>query len=213
MSGDQLQSSRPAGHQRRYCVGAGLYHLCCCKFDRWPPTSPAPSRSDREALGAQRFLLGPPGGSFATSQSRHHCPPLPSPGMGQLGPLMQLVSCLCLWRLVYCSGRGWMSSHLGLRWTSSHPGLRWMSSHPGLRWMSSHPGLRWTFSRPDQRLVGLHPDAFQRLQLPGSQFGSTSVGEVIHMVRPWVLWVPAALGGEGRHGAGLTVPLSNDSSL
>ena len=30
----------------------------------------------------------------------------------------------------------------------------------------------------DQGLVGLHPDAFQRLQLPESWFGSTSVGEV-----------------------------------
>ena len=144
MSGDQLQSSRPAGPQRRYCRGAGLYHLRCCKFDQWPPASPVQSRSDREALGARRFLLWPPRGSFDTSWPRHYCPPLPSLGAGQLGPLRQLVSHLCLWRLVYCPGRGWMSFCLGLRW------------------MSFHPGLRWTFSCPDQRSVGLHPDASQR---------------------------------------------------
>ena len=195
MSGDQLQSSRPAGPQRQYCARVGLYHPHCCKFDRWPPASPVPSRSDRETLGAQRFLPQPPGGSFGTSRPRHHRLPLPSPGMGQLGPLRWLVSCLCLWKLVYCSGGEWMSFHLGSRW------------------MSSHPGSRWTFSCPDQRSVGLHPDALQRLQLLGSQFGSTLVGEVIHLVGPWVLWVPAALGGEGRHGAGLPVPLSSDSSL
>ena len=160
MSGDQLQSSRPTGPQRRYCARAGLYHLRCCKFDRWPPASPVQSRSDREALGAWRFLLWPPRGSFDTSQPRHYRPPLPSPGAGQPGPLRWLVSHLCLWRPVYCSGGGWMSFHLG---------------------------LRWTFSRPDQRLVGLHPDAFQRLQLPESRFGSTSVGEVICWVGPWVL--------------------------
>ena len=65
----------------------------------------------------------------------------------------------------------------------------------------------------DQRLVGFHPATFQRLQLPGSQFGLTSAGEVIHLVGPQVLWVPVALGGEGRPGAGPTVPVSSDSSL
>ena len=79
--------------------------------------------------------------------------------------------------------------------------------------MSFHPGLRWTFSHPDQRSVGFHPDNFQRLQLLGSQFGSSSVGEVVRLVRPQVLWVPVALGGEGRFGAGPTVPVSSDSSL
>ena len=167
-------------------MGVGLYHLRCCKFDRWPPASPAQSQSDREAVGARRFLLWPPRGSFGTSWPRHHHLPLPSLGAGQLGPLRWLVSHLCLWRPVYCSGRGWMSFH---------------------------PGLRWTFSCPDQRLVGLHPDAFQRPQWLGSQSGSASVGEIIRLVGPRVLWVPAALGGEGRHGAGLTVPLSSDSSL
>ena len=195
MSGDQLQSSRPTGPQRRYCTGAGLYHLHCCKFDRWPPILPVQSRSDREALGAQTFPLQPPRGSFGTNRSRQHHPLLLSPGADQLGPLRRFVSCLCLWRPVYCSGRGWMSFH------------------PGSRWMSFHPGLRWTFFHPNQRSVGLHPDVFQRLQLLGSQFGLTSVGEVICLVRPRVLWVPAALGGEGRPGAGPTVPLSSDSSL
>ena len=198
MSGNQLQSSRPTGPQRRYCTGVGLYHLRCCKFDRWPPALPALSQSDREALGAQRFLLRPPRGSFGTSRSRHHCPPLPSLGAGQPGPLR------------------WLASHLCLRWPVYCPGWRWMSFHLGLRQMSFHPGSRWTFSHPDQRSVGLHPDAFQRLQLLEVfyiQFGSTSVGEVIHLVGPWVLWVLTALGGEGRHGAGLTVPLSSDSIL
>ena len=169
MSRDQLQSSRPAGPPRRYCMGPGLYHLRGCKFDRWPPASPVQSQLDREALGAWRFLLWPPRGSFGTSQPRHYHPPLPSPGAGQPGPLRWLVSHLCLWRPVYCSGGGWMFFR------------------PGLRWMSFHPGLRWTFSCPDQRLVGLHPDASQRLQLPESRFGSTSVGEVIRWVGPQVL--------------------------
>ena len=88
-----------------------------------------------------------------------------------------------------------------------------MSFRLGLRWMSSHPGSRWTFSRPDQRSVGLHPDASQRLQLSGSQFGLTSVGEVIRLVRTRVLWAPVALGGKGRLGAGSTMPVSSGSSL
>ena len=171
VSGGQLQSSRPAGPQRRYCVGAGLYHPHGCKFDRGPPASPAPSRSDREALGAQRFLLWPHGGSFGTSWPRHHHLLLPSPGAGRQGLLRWLVSHLCLWRLVYCSGGGWMSFCLG---------LRWMTFHPGRRWMAFHPGSRWTFFHLDQGLVGLLPDASKRLQLPESQFGSTSVGEVNH---------------------------------
>ena len=195
MSEDQLQNSRPAEPQRPYCVGAGLYHPRCCKFGRWPPVSPVQSRSDREALGAQMFPPQPPRGSFGTNRSRHCHPLLPSLGAGQPGPLRQFVSRLCLWRPVYSSGR------------------RWMSFRPGSRWMCFRPGWRWTFCHPNQRSVGLHPDAFQRLQLPGSQFGSTSAGEVIHLVGPWVLWVPAALGGEGRPGAGPTVPLSSDSSL
>ena len=154
----------------------------------------SPDRIGRP-LGAQMFPLQPPRGFFGTNRSRCHRPLLPSLGVGQLGPLRQFASRLCLQRLVY--RLGW----------------RWMPFHPGSRWMSFHPGLRWTFSRPDQRLVGLHPDAFQRLQLPGSQFGSTSAGEVNCLVGPWVLWVSAALGGEGRPGAGPTVPVSSDSSL
>ena len=103
---DRLQSSRPAGPQRRYCVGAGLYHRCGHKSDRWPPTSPTPSRSDREALGAQRFLPQLCAWSFGTSWPRYHRPLLPSPGAGQQGLLRWLVSHLCLWRPVYCSGGG-----------------------------------------------------------------------------------------------------------
>ena len=141
------------------------------------------------------FPLQPPRGSFGTNHSMHCHPLPPSPGVGQPGPLRRLASHLCLQRPVCC------------------PGWRWMSFHPGLRWMSFHPGLRWTFSCPDQRLVGLHPDTFQRLQLPGSQFGSTSAGEVVRLVRPWVLWVPVVLGGEGRPGTDPTVPVSSDSSL
>ena len=186
MSEDRLQNSRPTEPQRQYCVGAGPYHPRCCKFGRWPPVSPVQSRLDREALGAQMFPLQPPRGSFGTNRSRHRRPLLPFPGVGQLGPLRQFASHLCLWRPVYC---------------------------PGWRWMSFHPGLRWTFSHPDQRSVGFHPDAIRRLQLPGSQFGSTSAGEVICLVGPRVLWVPVALGGEGRPGAGPTVPVSSDSSL
>ena len=185
-------------------MGVGPYCPCSCRFGRWPPVSPVQSQLGREGLGAQMFPLQPPGGSFHTNLSMRHRLLLPSPRVGQPGPLRWLASRLCLWRLV---------SHPDWRWTSSHPGWRWMSSHPGLRWMSSHPGSRWTFSCPDQRLVGLHPGAFQRLQLPGSQFGSTSVGEVIRLVRPWVHWVSDALGGEGRPGADPTVPVSSDSSL
>ena len=185
-------------------MGVGLYRPHGCKFGQWPPVSPGQSQLGREGLGAQTFPLQPPRGSFGTNHSRHHRPLLPSLGMSQPSLLRWLASHLCLQRLVCCPGWGWMSFH---------PGLRWMSFHPGLRWMSFHPGSRWTFSCPDKRSVGLHPDAFQRLQLPGSQFGSTSVGEVIRLVGPWVLWVPVALGGEGRRGADLTVPVSSDSSL
>ena len=141
------------------------------------------------------FPLQPPRGSFGTNHSMHHCLLPPSLGVGQPGPLRWFASHLCLWRPVYC------------------PGWRWMSFHPGLRWMSFHLGSRWTFSHPDQRLVGFHSDTFWRLQLLGSQFGSTSVGEVIYLVEPQVLWIPVALGGEGRPGAGPTVPVSSDSSL
>ena len=176
-------------------MGADLYRPRSCKFGRWPPVSPGQSQLGREGLGAQMFPLQPPRGSFGTNHSRCHCPLLPSLGAGQPGLLRWLASHLCLWRLVCC------------------PSWGWMSFHPGSRWMSFHPGSRWTFSRPDQRSVGLHPDAFQRLQLPGSQFGSTSAGEVIRLVGPWVLWVPVALGGEGRPGADPTVPVSSDSSL
>ena len=176
-------------------MGVSLYRPRCCKFGRWPPVLPVQSRLDREALGAQTFPLQPPRGSFGTNHSMHHFPLLPSPGVGQPGPLRQFASRLCLWRLVY------------------HPGWRWMSSHPDSRWMSFHLGSRWTSSHPDQRSVGFHPDAFQRLQLLGSQCGLTSVGEVVHLVRPRVLWVLVALGGEGRPGAGPTVPVSSDSSL
>ena len=176
-------------------MGAGLYHPRGCKFGQWPPVLPVQSQLGREGLGAQTFPLQPPRGSFGTNRSMRHHPLLPSPGVGQPGPLRQFASRLCLWRLVY------------------HPGWRWMSFHPGWRWMSFHPGLRWTFFRPNQRSAGFHPDAFQRPQLPGSQFGLTSVGEVVRLVRPRVLWVPDALGGEGRPGDGPTVPVSSDSSL
>ena len=167
-------------------MGVGLYHPRSCRFGRWPPVSPVQSQLGMEGLGAQTFPLQPPGGIFRTNLSMHHRPLLLSPRVGQPGPLRQLASCLCLQRPVSC---------------------------PGWRWMSSCPGSRWTFSHPDQRSVGLHPDAFQRLQLPGPQFGLTSVGEVIHLVGLWVHWVPDALGGTGRPGAGPTVPVSSGSSL
>ena len=144
-------------------MGVGLYRPCGCKFGRWPPVSPVQSQLGREGLGARTFPLQPPRGTFHTNLSIRHCPFLPSPRVGQPGPLRRLASCLCLRRPV------------------SHPG--WMFSCPGSRWMFSHPGSRWTFSHPNQRSVGFHPDAFQRLQLPGSQFGSTSVGEVVRLVR------------------------------
>ena len=176
-------------------MGAGLYHPCSCKFGRWPPISPVQSQLGREGLGAQTFPLQPPAWTFHTNLSMHHRPLLLSLRVGQLGPLRQLASHLSLQRLV------------------SHPGLRWTSSHPGMRQMSSRLGSRWTFFCLDQRLAGFHPDAFWRLQLLGSQFGLTSVDEVIHLVGPRVLWVPDALGGEGRPGAGPTVPVSSDSSL
>ena len=152
-------------------MGAGLYHPRGCKSDRWPPTSPALSRSDRKVLGTQRFHLRLCGGSFGTSQPRYHCLLLPSLGVGRQGLPRWLVSHLCLWRPVYCSGRGWVSFHLDLRWMTSHPGLGWKTSHPGQRWMAFHL---------NQGLVGLRPVASQRLQLPKSRFGSTSVGEVNH---------------------------------
>ena len=120
-------------------MGVGLYHPCGCKFGRWPPISPVQSQLGREGLGAQMFLLQPPGGSFGTNHSMCHRPLLPSLGVGQLGPLRWFASHLCLQRPVYCPG--W-------RWMSFHPGSRWMSFHPGLRWMSFHPGLRWTFPAP-----------------------------------------------------------------
>ena len=129
VSGDQLQSSRPTWPQRRYCVGMGLFHPRGCKFDRWPPTSPVPSQSDRESLGAQRFHLWPHRGSFGTSQPRHHRLLLPPPGVDRQGLPRWLVSHLCLWRPVCCSGGGWMSSHLGLRWTTFQPGSRWTFFH------------------------------------------------------------------------------------
>ena len=64
--------------------------------------------------------------------------------------------------------------------------LRWLASRLCLWRPVSHPGWRWMFSCLDQRWVGFHPDTFQRLQLLGSQFGSTSVGEVIRLVGLWV---------------------------
>ena len=176
-------------------MGVGLYRPRGCRFGRWPPVSPVHSQLGREGLGAQTFPLQPPRWTFRTNLSMRHHPLLPSPRVDQPGPLRRLAPRLCLRRLVYC------------------PGWRWMSFHPSSRWMSFHPGSRWTFFCPDQRSVGLHPDAFQRLQLPGSQFGSTSAGEVVRLVGPRVLWVPDALGGEGRPGAGPTVPVSSDSSL
>ena len=176
-------------------MGVGLHHPCVCKFGRWPPVSLVQSQLGREGLGAQTFSFQLPRGSFGTNRSMCHHPLLPSLGVGQPGPLRWFASCLCLQRPVY------------------HPGCRWMSFHPGSRWMSFHPGSRWTSSHLNQRSVGLHPDAFQRPQWLGSQFGSTSVGEVVCLVKPWVLWVPDALGGEGRPGAGPTVPVSSDSSL
>ena len=185
-------------------MGAGLYHPSSCKFGQWPPVSPVKSQLGREVLGAQTFPLQLPGGSFGTNHSMCHCSLLPFLRVGQLGPLRWLASHLCLQRPV---------SHPGWGWMFFCPGLRWMSSCPGSRWMSSHPGSRWTFSCPDQRSAGFHPDAFQRLQLPRSQFGSTSAGEVDRLVRLRVPWVPDALGGMGRPGAGPTVPVSSGSSL
>ena len=134
-------------------MGVGLYHPHSCKFGRWPPVSPVQSQLGREGLGAQTFPLQPPRWIFHTNPGHHLL--LPSLGVGQPGPLRWLASHLCLQRLVSC---------------------------PGWRWMFYHLNLRWMFSRLDWRWVDFCPDAFQRLQLPGSQFGSTSVGEVIRLV-------------------------------
>ena len=108
-------------------MGAGPYHVHGCKFGRWLPISPVQSQLGREGLGAQMFPLQPPGGTFHTNLSMHHRSLLPSLRVGQLGPLRQLASHLCLRRPV---------------------------SHPGWRWMFFHPGLRWMFFCPDtfQRL-------------------------------------------------------------
>ena len=169
--GDGLLSSRPSGPQRRYCAGVGLCHPPGCKSDRWPPTSPVPSRSDREALGAQRIHLLLHAWSFGTSQPRYHHPLLPSPGAGRQGLLRWLVSHLGLCRLVYCSGQGWKTFHLD---------PRWMISHSGWGWMTFHPGQRWILFRLNLGLVGLCPVTSLRLELPESRSGSTSVGEVRH---------------------------------
>ena len=133
------------------------------------------SQLGREGLGAQTFPLQPPRWTFHTNSG--HCPLLPSPRVGQPGPLRRLASRLCLQRQVSC------------------------------------PGWRWVFSRLDQRWVGFRPDAFQRLQLPGSQFGWTSIDEVVRLVRLQVCQAPVALGGMGRHVAGPTVTVSSGSSL
>ena len=139
-------------------MGVGFYHTRGCKFGRWPPVLPVQSQLGREGLGAQMFPFSP--WMDLLYQSLHLPSLTPSvPGVGQPGPLRWLASCLCLQRPV---------------------------SNPDWRWTFSYPGSRWTFSHPDQRSVGFHPDAFQRLQLPGSQFGSTSVGEVVCLVRLWV---------------------------
>ena len=187
--GDGLPSSRPARPQRRYCMEVGLYHPHGHKSDRWPPTSPAPSQSDREALGTQRFHLLLRAWSFGTSRPRYHHPLLPSLGAGQQGLPRWLVSHLGLWRPVYCSGWGWKTFHLDLRWMISYSGwgwktfhldLRWRISHSGWGWKTFHPGWRWILFRLDPGLVGLHPVTYQRLELPESQSGLTSVGEVSH---------------------------------
>ena len=73
-------------------------------------------------------------------------------------------------------------------------------------------GWRWVGSLLDQRWVGFCSDAFQRLQLPRSQFGWTYMDEVICLVRLLVHQAPVALGGMGRCGAGPTVTVSNGSS-
>ena len=91
--------------------------------------------------------------------------------------------------------------------------LRWLASQLCLRRLVSHPRWRWVFSCLNQRWVGFHPDAFQGLQLPGSQFGSTSVDEVICLVGLQVCQALVALGGVGRCGAGPTVTVSSGSSL
>ena len=169
--GDGLPSSRPVGPQSRYCIGAGLCHLPSCKSDRRPLTSPVPSLLDREALGAKRFHLPLHAWSFGTSRPRYHHPLLPSLGAGRQGLWRWLVSHLGLWRPVYCSGQGWKTFHLG---------PRWMISHSGWGWMTFHPGQRWILFRLDPGLVGLHPVASPRLELPESQSGLTSVGEVSH---------------------------------
>ena len=170
------------------------FHAVVNLADGLPSHLCSPSWVGR-ALGLRHSPFSPPEGPLVPIILCNIACSFPSLGVGQPGPLRWFASRLCLRRLVYC------------------PGWRWMSFHPGSRWMSFHPGSRWTFSCPNQRSVGFHPDAFQRLQLPGSQFGLTSVGEVIHLVGPQVLWVPDALGGKGRPGAGPTVPVSSDSSL
>ena len=133
--------------------------------------SPAPSRSDRETLGAQRFHPQLCAWSFGTSRPRYHCPLLPFPVAGQQGLPRWLVSHFCLWRPVCCSDRGWVSFHLD---------LRQMTSHPGWGWKTFHPSQRWTAFHLNQGLVGLCPVTSQRLQWLESRLGSALVGEVDH---------------------------------
>ena len=167
-------------------MGAGLYHPHSCKFGRWPPILPVQSQLGREGVGAQAYPLQPPRWTFHTNPSIHHCLLLPIPRVGQPDPLRWLAFLLCLQRPVF---------------------------HPGWRWMFSRLDQRWMISCLDRRWVGFHPDAFQRFQLPGFQFGLAPAGEVICLVRLWVHQVLDALGGVGRLGAGPTVPVSSGSSL
>ena len=157
-----LWCNRPTGPQRRYCMRAVLCHLLSHKSDQRPPASPPQSRSDKEALGAQRFHPRLHAWSFGTSQSRYYHPLLPSLGKGRQDHQRWLVFHLHWWRLVYCSGGEWMTFRPGWRWTAGHPCSRWIL-------VCFHWGL-----------VGSCPVASQRLQWLESWFRSASVGDVDH---------------------------------
>ena len=118
--------------------------------------------------------------------------PLPAPslsGGGSTGPpevagfSPQLVEAgLLLWsgmKTFHLELR-WMISHSGWGWKTFHLEWRWMISHSGWGWKTFHLGRRWILFCLDPGLVGLHPVTSQRLELPESRSGLTSVGEVGH---------------------------------
>ena len=115
-----------------------LFRLLGHKSDQRPPSSPLPSRSGMEALGAQRSY---PVSHACTYRTSHLL--LPSLGDGWEDLLRLLVSHFCSRRPVHCSGGEWMTFHSAWGQWSSHPGRRWTAVHPGSKWIPTrfHRGL------------------------------------------------------------------------